>query len=228
MAILIFLLSVCIGTMIFIRYLCNPYHYPYLIITLDVTGKRAVKTESEVESYLLLHGLDVFDRHVKKVDAWKQSCLTKIQASMFCALRRKQFESILDDVCAISFRLVRYQTRYRQHNYVRTSYKICTEYDRFDCSYEYVRGMWMRLGYHGFQITTDKYHNKNQRSLMTKSLRNKIKARDNYTCQICGKYMPDSVGLHIDHIIPVSKGGKSIESNLRVLCSVCNGRKSNK
>lgn len=51
--------------------------------------------------------------------------------------------------------------------------------------------------------------------------------RDNYTCQICGKYMPDEVGLHIDHIIPVSKGGKSIASNLQVLCSKCNGHKSN-
>ena len=52
--------------------------------------------------------------------------------------------------------------------------------------------------------------------------------RDNYTCQICGKYMPDGVGLHIDHIIPVSKGGKSVESKLQVLCSKCNGSKSNR
>ena len=40
--------------------------------------------------------------------------------------------------------------------------------------------------------------------------------------------VPDEVGLHIDHIIPVSKGGKTIKSNLRVLCSKCNGKKSNK
>ena len=37
---------------------------------------------------------------------------------------------------------------------------------------------------------------------MTKALRKEIMLRDNYTCQICGKYMPDEVGLHIDHIIP--------------------------
>lgn len=53
----------------------------------------------------------------------------------------------------------------------------------------------------------------------------KIAERDNYTCQNCGKYMPDGVGLHIDHIIPVIKGGKTVESNLQVLCSKCNGRK---
>jgi len=42
------------------------------------------------------------------------------------------------------------------------------------------------------------------------------------------RYMPDEVGLHIDHIIPVSKGGKTVASNLQVLCSKCNGSKSNK
>lgn len=79
----------------------------------------------------------------------------------------------------------------------------------------------------GFQCTLNEYHSKNQRKLMTKELRKRIMIRDNYTCQMCGKYMPDEVGLHIDHIVPVSKGGKTIESNLQVLCSKCNGRKSN-
>jgi hypothetical protein len=45
--------------------------------------------------------------------------------------------------------------------------------------------------------------------------------RDNFTCKICGsrKY------LSIDHIIPESKGGKLIESNLQTLCKSCNSRK---
>ena len=49
-----------------------------------------------------------------------------------------------------------------------------------------------------------------------------------YTCQMCGKYMPDEVGLHVDHIVSISKGGKTVPSNLQVLCSKCNGSKSNK
>lgn len=46
---------------------------------------------------------------------------------------------------------------------------------------------------------------------MTQGIRDRIKSRDGYTCQICGRYMPDGVGLHIDHIIPISKGGKTVD-----------------
>ena len=69
-----------------------------------------------------------------------------------------------------------------------------------------------------------------QRSLMTDALREKIKKRDNYTCQICGAStydFPDLI-LHIDHIKPVSKGGLTEESNLQTLCAQCNLHKSNK
>lgn len=60
------------------------------------------------------------------------------------------------------------------------------------------------------------------------SLRLAVMERDNYTCQICGKVMRDKVGLQIDHIIPINKGGKTIIDNLQVLCNICNGRKSDK
>ena len=79
-----------------------------------------------------------------------------------------------------------------------------------------------------FEAPLSIYNSKKQRSLMTRELREQIAFRDNYTCQICGKYMPDGVGLHIDHIVPISKGGKSVPSNLQVLCSKCNGKKSAK
>lgn len=71
---------------------------------------------------------------------------------------------------------------------------------------------------------------KTQRSLMTDKLRNIIKERDNFTCQICGAsiYTHPDIVFHIDHIIPVSKGGITTEDNLQTLCSTCNLKKSNK
>ena len=64
---------------------------------------------------------------------------------------------------------------------------------------------------------------------MTPELRRRIKIRDHYTCQECGKYMPDEVGLHIDHIIPVAKGGHPSDlANLQLAHMTCNRDKSDK
>lgn len=70
---------------------------------------------------------------------------------------------------------------------------------------------------------------KAQRALMTNSLRNFIKKRDNYTCQMCGvSTMQQSLLLlEVDHIIPVSKGGLTTPENLQTLCWKCNRSKSN-
>ncbi|OGX48013.1 MAG: hypothetical protein A2321_00695 [Omnitrophica WOR_2 bacterium RIFOXYB2_FULL_45_11] len=66
-------------------------------------------------------------------------------------------------------------------------------------------------------------------------LRNEILERNGYTCQRCGAGPGDSdpfnpgrkARLHIDHIKPISQGGKDTKNNLRVLCSACNQGKSN-
>lgn len=67
-----------------------------------------------------------------------------------------------------------------------------------------------------------------QRNLMTPPLRYDILVRDGFRCKICGATAADGVKLHVDHIIPVSKGGKTTPSNLRTLCERCNLGKSNK
>lgn len=83
------------------------------------------------------------------------------------------------------------------------------------------------LSKYNFSITKYQFECDNQRSLMTQELRNKIIARDKRICQNCGK-LCDYSDIEIDHIQPVSKGGKTIESNLQVLCVSCNRKKSNK
>lgn len=71
---------------------------------------------------------------------------------------------------------------------------------------------------------------KEQRTLMTKKLRDFIKYRDNYTCCTCGNstHTEPNLLLEIDHIIPVSKGGTTVENNLQTLCWKCNRSKGNK
>lgn len=71
---------------------------------------------------------------------------------------------------------------------------------------------------------------KEQRALMTNRLREFIKKRDNFTCCSCGNSIHEEPNLllEIDHIVPVSKGGYTIEENLQTLCWKCNRAKSNK
>ena len=61
-----------------------------------------------------------------------------------------------------------------------------------------------------------------QRRLMTDSLRYDVMRRDGFRCQLCGVTAKDGYKLHVDHIIPVSKGGKTEMQNLRTLCERCN------
>lgn len=69
-----------------------------------------------------------------------------------------------------------------------------------------------------------------QRALMTTALREKIKNRDNYTCQYCGLSIRQEPNLllEIDHIIPLAKGGLTEEDNLQTLCWRCNRSKGSK
>lgn len=77
---------------------------------------------------------------------------------------------------------------------------------------------------------TAKAFAKEQRALMTKKLREYIKKRDNFTCCNCGNsiHKEPNLLLEIDHIIPVAKGGCTVEDNLQTLCWKCNRAKSDK
>ena len=67
-----------------------------------------------------------------------------------------------------------------------------------------------------------------QRKIMTDSLGYDIMKRDGFHCVLCGRGAEDGVKLHVDHIIPVSKGGKTVPENLRTLCENCNLGKRDK
>jgi hypothetical protein len=59
-------------------------------------------------------------------------------------------------------------------------------------------------------------------------LRWKVMSRDRFTCVACGA-SPASASctiLHVDHIVPYSKGGETEYENLQTLCDRCNYGKS--
>lgn len=69
---------------------------------------------------------------------------------------------------------------------------------------------------------------KRERAKVTPGVRYDVFLRDHFRCVICGSAQSDGVKLHVDHIIPVSKGGTSDMSNLRTLCDRCNMGKRDK
>jgi 5-methylcytosine-specific restriction endonuclease McrA len=52
--------------------------------------------------------------------------------------------------------------------------------------------------------------------------------RDDFMCKLCNRGNDDGVRLEVDHIIPISKGGKTIMDNLQTLCKDCNRGKRDK
>lgn len=59
-------------------------------------------------------------------------------------------------------------------------------------------------------------------------LRFLVNRRDHFRCRACGRSPATHPGviLHVDHIIPWSRGGETILENLQTLCEVCNIGKS--
>lgn len=77
------------------------------------------------------------------------------------------------------------------------------------------------------QTNNEKNTTNNPRSINYR-IRFKVMQRDDFKCQICGASpaMQAGVLLHVDHIVPVSKGGQATMDNLQTLCQKCNLGKS--
>ena len=75
--------------------------------------------------------------------------------------------------------------------------------------------------------TTAQYLRQQERGKMTDRLRMQILCRDGFRCRMCGASGPEGAQLHVDHIVPVSLGGRTLHENLQALCKPCNLGKSN-
>jgi hypothetical protein len=61
-------------------------------------------------------------------------------------------------------------------------------------------------------------------------LRYRVLQRDRFRCVTCGRSPATELGctLQVDHLVPVSKGGKTHPDNLRSLCEACNLGRGNR
>lgn len=201
------------------RLLRNPFQYPYFVWWFDVSYKRNVDITDCIDSFLCNEqNWRALKQHEQSIKQWKHDTENYLQTCILKKRRIRQYQEVLDDNSAFRFGTSRNRTHYKQQNYVKTAYKIPTAESIMAVSWPWLINRHAQLEEIGFEATLKEYHSKNQRKLMTKALRKEIMKRDHYTCQMCGKFMPDEVGLHIDHIVPIAKGGKTVPSNLQVLC----------
>lgn len=77
-----------------------------------------------------------------------------------------------------------------------------------------------------FYVLTRKEKYLNLRTF-SKSQKRTAYEKQNGVCKICENHF-EIEEMESDHIIPWSKGGKTIEANLQLLCKECNREKSNK
>lgn len=106
------------------------------------------------------------------------------------------------------------------------------EMECLDCGYKYYANgsdVWLRKCP---QCQPTKKSGTSKKATSTRNISDKLRyqvlKRDNFKCCACGASPakdPD-VELHVDHIIPWSKGGETILENLQTLCSRCNIGKS--
>ena len=67
-------------------------------------------------------------------------------------------------------------------------------------------------------------HRASESGYISGSSRYNILKRAKYRCELCGAH-EEQIALHVDHIVPRSKGGSDDLSNLQALCMTCNTNK---
>ena len=80
------------------------------------------------------------------------------------------------------------------------------------------------VGVENLEPSNSRQHSRRTPRDPNSALRWRVANRDSFRCQHCGKSPAINAGvqLHIDHIVPWSKGGETVLDNLQTLCSECN------
>lgn len=213
----------------------NPFQFPVIRHEIEISGRRQLSYEDCIDQWIIDNqNYDSLKSFNKMLADWDKRAETYLERTWFWKghktelYRTMRHQVTQNDYQSFEFVFSRSQTRYRQQNYQKTSYKVQNVEHIEALTLSEMLAIDGTLEEIDYETTREKYFAKNQRKLMTKELRRSVIERDNWTCQICGKYMPDEVGLHVDHKVSIKKGGRTIPSNLQVACDKCNLSKGSK
>jgi 5-methylcytosine-specific restriction endonuclease McrA/predicted RNA-binding Zn-ribbon protein involved in translation (DUF1610 family) len=151
-----------------------------------------------------------------------RSTYEKMNREAFARIEQKLFTKrmLSAPVCVAQVRcIVRYTSPQGQNSYAKPH-----EWD-----FEQLRSGLTEMKRIQKAQSTAAFLRQQERNRMSDSLRYQVLKRDNSRCTRCGATpQTDGVSLHVDHIVPVSKGGKTELDNLQTLCAPCNLGKSNR
>ncbi len=202
----------------------NPFYYPRIVIEIDLSKKRMPSYRDQIEKWIISNPTyDIIDEYRNMTDEWRQRCHGILDRTWLWKHEKIiKYRAMRDEVKGFDYKSIKINFfRYYAHGRIvceHVEYLTVNEMLDIDNSLREI----------GYEASYKDYFSLNQRKLMTRELREKIEKRDNYTCQICGEYMPSGKGIEIDHIIAIKKGGKTVASNLQVLCQRCNRSKGAK
>lgn len=164
-----------------------------------------------------LKKLDNYNKELEKISSFESKNESNYSFNKFKKIENRVFESLIHkkDEFMINLKI--------EVNYRSSAGRVnISRYGK--CSFEELVNIYKQWQ-NGRKYEETK---KQERKMMNDDIRYNVLKRDNYTCCICGATAKDGAKLEVDHIIPVSKGGKTIMSNLQTLCDRCNKGKSNK
>ena len=197
------------GTNLFLEEIINSSFYHFKSIIQNAASNHALFVEYQKTCNL-----------ISPTDA-KKVAATEIDRAIYYAHEQTLFSQQIIPSLKYSF------TVHVEISYVspqgRNYYHWATDYP-----YDSVRLAFDRIQEKKKRELRYKQSKAYERSKMNDSLRYDVMKRDGFRCVLCGASANDGVELHVDHIKPIAKGGKTEMSNLRTLCSRCNMGKRDK
>ncbi len=161
---------------------------------------------------------DLYRTEVNNIEETSDEVIaeSKVSKRFFLKTENKLIEeAFLRPQCTVVFCIIfQYRSPHGQNHYRK----------EYDLSFETLDKVMGDIQERKEYEASKKY----QRALMTPALRYDIMKRDHFRCCICGATQAEGAKLHVDHILPVAKGGKTVPENLRTLCDTCNLGKSDK